>query len=102
MINAELIVETLHKHEAPRKVLEEFLPFVSDSDISLTMGKQYGCHRFVLDTLLSQRDRLAFLEYKEKLAPQSEDYFYAENAFRTFVSAILVSCNYDVFSVDLF
>lgn len=39
-------------------------------------------HKVVIDCFVTQKDRQALTQYKMALHPQSDEYFYAENALR--------------------
>lgn len=82
VIDLELILTTLHKHDAPRKVLEDFLTCMVDTERSIALAKRWQCHRFIIDSYINQRDRTALINYTNSLNTQSEDYFYAKNALK--------------------
>lgn len=71
-VNIETIVSALHKHGAPRSIIEDFLKRMDDSDKALYLGKRYECHSFVVDTLSSRRDRVGLMEYKSSIINQSD------------------------------
>ncbi|KAF2883897.1 hypothetical protein ILUMI_22282 [Ignelater luminosus] len=83
VIDVELFISTLYKHNPPKEIVEEFLSCVVDSDISIGLAKKMKCHKFVIDAYIAQRDRLSILNYKNNIPNQSEEYFYAENALRS-------------------
>ncbi|XP_066600718.1 spermatogenesis-defective protein 39 homolog [Prorops nasuta] len=78
----EKILDVLHKSHAPLNILEKYLKYVDNSEDRLELAKKLSCCRAVIDIFVLQGDRTALLEYKSKLEPQSEDYFYAESALR--------------------
>ncbi|KAI4492164.1 hypothetical protein M0802_009970 [Mischocyttarus mexicanus] len=78
----EDIVKWLHKAHAPLNVIEKYLKYVDNIEKRLELGKSFNCYRIVIDIFVEQGDRTALLEYKNKLQPQSEEYFYAANALR--------------------
>lgn len=78
----EDIVKLLHKTEAPLNVLEQYLKYVENIEKRLELAKSFNCYRIAIDIFVTQGNRTALLEYKSKLQPQSEEYFYAESALR--------------------
>ena len=43
-------------------------------------AKKVGAHTAVIDVFVAQRDKQALQNYKSKLVPQTEEWWYAENA----------------------
>ncbi|XP_020287643.1 spermatogenesis-defective protein 39 homolog [Pseudomyrmex gracilis] len=78
----EDILQVLHKHNAPYAILEKYLKFVDSLEKRLELAKRLSCHIVVIDVFVQQADRAALMDYKAKLQPQSEEYFYAESALR--------------------
>ncbi|KAI4496355.1 hypothetical protein M0804_000165 [Polistes exclamans] len=78
----EDIVKLLHKAHAPLNVIEKYLKYIDNIDKRLELAKSFNYYRIVVDIFVEQGDRTALLEYKNKLQPQSEEYFYATNALR--------------------
>ncbi|OAD58023.1 Spermatogenesis-defective protein 39 like protein [Eufriesea mexicana] len=78
----EDVVKILHKNKAPPEILEKYLKYVDNIERRLELSKNMHCFRVAIDILVQQADRIALLEYKTKLQPQSEEYFYAESALR--------------------
>ncbi|XP_076763004.1 spermatogenesis-defective protein 39 homolog isoform X2 [Xylocopa sonorina] len=78
----EDVLKVLHKNNAPSDVLEKYLKYVDNVERRLELAKNMHCFRIAIDILVQQADRIALLEYKTKLQPQSEEYFYAESALR--------------------
>ncbi|CAK9833886.1 Spermatogenesis-defective protein 39 homolog [Anthophora retusa] len=78
----EDVLKILHKNNAPFEVLEKYLKFVDNLERRLELAKAMHCFRIAIDILVQQADRIALMEYKTKLQPQSEEYFYAESALR--------------------
>ncbi|KAK5639576.1 hypothetical protein RI129_012068 [Pyrocoelia pectoralis] len=78
VINPQLFITVLHKHNAPISVLEEFLSCIVDTDVSLFLAKKLLCHAFVINFYASQRDRMAIHMYKSEIPRESEYYNYAE------------------------
>lgn len=78
----EDILKTIHKVSAPPEILEKYLKFVDNVEKRLELAKEMRCYRIAIDIFVQQGDRTALLEYKSKLQPQSEEYFYAESAIR--------------------
>lgn len=76
-------MNTLHKHQAPKKVLEDFLTCMVGVEKSIFLAKKWNCHRFVIDTYVNQKDRIALINYITDLNTQSEDFLYAKNALKT-------------------
>lgn len=80
VIEPELFITTIVKHEAPQAVIEEFLNSMDNAEMCLEIAKKVKCHKYVIDYYIKQRDRLGLLAYKTVIPSQSQDYFYLENA----------------------
>ncbi|XP_014489093.1 PREDICTED: spermatogenesis-defective protein 39 homolog [Dinoponera quadriceps] len=78
----EDVLKVLHKHNASHAVLEKYLKFVDNLEKRLELAKKLSCHTTAIDIFVQQGDRAILVDYKAKLQPQSEEYFYAENALR--------------------
>ena len=78
----EDVVKILHKNNAAPDTLEKYLKYVDNVERRLDLAKSMRCFRIAIDILVQQADRAALMEYKTKLQPQSEEYFYAESALR--------------------
>ncbi|XP_012284580.1 spermatogenesis-defective protein 39 homolog [Orussus abietinus] len=78
----EDILKILHEHNAPSAVLDKYLNYVDNIGKRLEIAKKFQCDKTVIDIYVLQGDRISLLEYKGKLHPQSELYFYAESALR--------------------
>ncbi|XP_078043042.1 spermatogenesis-defective protein 39 homolog isoform X2 [Augochlora pura] len=78
----EDVIKILYKNKAPIPMLEKYLKHVDNIEKRLELAKNMHCFRIVIDIFVQLADRTALTEYKAKLQPQSEEYFYAENALR--------------------
>ncbi|XP_033327898.1 spermatogenesis-defective protein 39 homolog [Megalopta genalis] len=78
----EDVIKILYKNKAPTHILEKYLKHVDNVEKRLELAKNMHCFRIVIDIFVQLADRAALTEYKTKLQPQSEEYFYAENALR--------------------
>ncbi|GAB1859549.1 Spermatogenesis-defective protein 39 homolog [Camponotus japonicus] len=78
----EDILKVLYKHNAPCAILEKYLKFVDNLEKRMELAKKLSCHTIVIDIFVQQGDRMMLMDYKAKLQPQSEEYFYAESALR--------------------
>nr|XP_034174101.1 spermatogenesis-defective protein 39 homolog isoform X2 [Osmia lignaria] len=78
----EDILKILQKSKAPSSVLEKYLKYVDNIERRLELARNMHCFRIAIDILVQQADRATLMEYKTKLQPQSEEYFYAESALR--------------------
>ncbi|XP_043515403.1 spermatogenesis-defective protein 39 homolog [Frieseomelitta varia] len=78
----EDVLKILYKNSAPPEVLEKYLKYVDNIERRLELSKNMHCFRMAIDILVQQTDRIALTEYKMKLQPQSEEYFYAEGMLR--------------------
>ncbi|KYN02868.1 VPS33B-interacting protein [Cyphomyrmex costatus] len=76
----EDVLKILYKYNAPHTVLEKYLKFIDNLEKRLELAKKLSCHTIVIDIFVQQGDRAVLMDYKAKLQPQSEDYFYAESA----------------------
>lgn len=79
----------MHRHEAPADILHDFLLCVVDVEIGLSLAKKMGCHKYVIDVLINQKDRVAIINYKPNIPSQTEEYFYAESALQSTVCNLL-------------
>ncbi|GLV46299.1 Vacuolar protein sorting 16B [Carabus blaptoides fortunei] len=77
-LNVENIIVKLGERQAPPYILENFLSLMEDSERSLSLATRYKCHRYIIEFYVSQKDRASLLNYKSKITPQSEDYFFLE------------------------
>ncbi|XP_057672800.1 spermatogenesis-defective protein 39 homolog isoform X2 [Diorhabda carinulata] len=82
VIPAETFVWGLSRHDPPKDVLEQYLPHIPDSDRSLYLAEKFNCHKFVIQSYVNQKDRLALISYKSKVSPQNAEYFLIENALQ--------------------
>ncbi|XP_012214455.1 spermatogenesis-defective protein 39 homolog [Linepithema humile] len=81
-LHIEDILKVLNKHNAPCAILEKYLKFVDNLEKRLELAKKLSCHTVVIDIFVQQGDRTMLMDYKAKLQPQSEEYFYVESALR--------------------
>lgn len=86
LVNIENIIIHLGQNNAPRDLLENILMTVDDKSKSMVLAKKFKCHRYVINTYVQEKDRAALQNYKKKINPQSEDYFFAESALRSTVN----------------
>ncbi|XP_072764849.1 spermatogenesis-defective protein 39 homolog [Anoplolepis gracilipes] len=78
----EDILKVLYEHNASSAILEKYLKFVDNLEKRLALAKKLSCHTIVIDIFVQQGDRMMLMDYKAKLQPQSEEYFYVESALR--------------------
>ncbi|XP_077290003.1 vacuolar protein sorting 16B [Arctopsyche grandis] len=76
------VIARLSEFEAEESLLAVYLNQMSSSSQKLELAKKFKAYRVVIDCLVSQKDRQALTQYKMALHPQSDEYFYAENALR--------------------
>ncbi|KAL0101100.1 hypothetical protein PUN28_018747 [Cardiocondyla obscurior] len=81
-LHTEDILRILYKYNAPHTVLEKYLKFIDNLEKRLELAKKLSCHTIVIDIFVQQGDRAILMDYKTRLQPQSEEYFYAEGALR--------------------
>lgn len=79
----ERIVVQLHTLGAPIPVLMQYLDLITNADKKLETAKKVHCHRTIIDVYTQLKDKESILNYQTSLHPQSDDYFYAEQAIRT-------------------
>ncbi|XP_066261341.1 spermatogenesis-defective protein 39 homolog [Euwallacea similis] len=72
----------LSRHNPPKDVLETFLSCISDIEKALEIANKLQCHTFIIQSYVSQKDRLALLTYKEKVPFQSSDYCLIDSALQ--------------------
>lgn len=77
------VVKILKSAEAPTEVLQQFLQLVDDIDDREDLAKRCEVPNVVIDCLVQKRDRLALNRYKDRLKPQSQEWFYADHAINT-------------------
>uniref|UniRef100_A0A1B6DLI8 Vps16 C-terminal domain-containing protein n=3 Tax=Clastoptera arizonana TaxID=38151 RepID=A0A1B6DLI8_9HEMI len=82
-LSMEHIITQLHKFGAPSSILNGYMQFIDNVDRRLNIARTLHCHKTIIDVYVSQRDRQSLVSYKSSLHPQSEEYFYAENALRS-------------------
>ncbi|XP_050497174.1 spermatogenesis-defective protein 39 homolog isoform X3 [Diabrotica virgifera virgifera] len=88
VIPTELFVYGLSKHNPPKDVLEQYLPYINNTERSLLLAQKLNCHKFVIQHYINQRDRVGLINYKasliaNKLTPQNPEYFMIENALQS-------------------
>jgi len=81
-VNPSDVVTVLAAAGAPIETLTIVLQLVENTEDRLNLGKKVGVSSVVVDGLLAQRDRLALLNYQKSMAPNSRDWFYADNALK--------------------
>ncbi|CAH0555201.1 unnamed protein product [Brassicogethes aeneus] len=86
IINPELFVYCIGKHNPSKDILEQYLNFISDSETSLHLGKKLNCHKFVIQHFINQKDRNSLVNYRSKIPPQIEEYFLIEQALKNLVN----------------
>ena len=70
----------LYDHGAPADRLNIYITMIEDLCEREKFAKKVGAHTAVIDVYAIQRDRQSLLLYKAKLVPQTEEWWYAENA----------------------
>lgn len=83
VINPELFVYGLSRHKPSKDILQQYLSFISDSDTSISLAQKLDCHKFVIHQYINQKNKSSLVDYKNKVAPQSEEYFLIEHALQT-------------------
>lgn len=96
-LNVENIIVKLGERRAPSYILENFLSLMEDSERSLSLATRYKCHRYIIEFYVSQKDKASLLNYKSKITPQSEDYFFLEKVLCSTV--ILIHYIYFIFII---
>ncbi|XP_066137428.1 spermatogenesis-defective protein 39 homolog [Euwallacea fornicatus] len=81
-ISPSVFLLGLSRHNPPKDVLETFLGCISDVEKALEIANKLQCHAFIIQSYVTQRDRLALLTYKEKVPFQSPDYCLIESALQ--------------------
>ncbi|CAG9828174.1 unnamed protein product [Diabrotica balteata] len=87
-IPTELFVYGLSKHDPPKDVLEQYLPWINNTERSLLLAEKLNCHKFIIQHYINQKDRIGLITYKAsliaiKLPPQNPEYFMIENALQS-------------------
>ncbi|XP_030748845.1 spermatogenesis-defective protein 39 homolog [Sitophilus oryzae] len=82
-ISAEAFLELLHKHDAPKEVLEQVLGCFSDSERALYFANLYKCHTFIIQYYVQQKDRQALIHYREKIVPYTPEYYLIDISLQT-------------------
>ncbi|XP_060515768.1 spermatogenesis-defective protein 39 homolog [Cylas formicarius] len=83
VINSDVLFHGLSRHNPPKDVLEQYLSCISDTDKALFLAQKFQCHNFVILHYVSQRDRVALTNYKEKILPQTTEYFLIESSLQS-------------------
>lgn len=65
---------------APVEILMVLLSLVDNMEERLELARKVGAASVVVDVMVSQKDRLAIVNYQASLTPNSRDWFYADNA----------------------
>lgn len=73
----ERAAEILHRKGAPEEILSQCLSRIDNADRRIKLAKTYRCHRLVIDTLASQKNRRALHEYTNTLTASSTELAYA-------------------------
>ena len=68
---------------APVSILTVLLGLVDNLEDRLDLAKKVGVGSVVVDVLVAQKDRNAIHSYQASLTPNSQDWFYAENALKS-------------------
>ena len=76
------VVTLLAGAGAPQDTLTVVLQLVESGEERLALGRKCGVSSVVVDGLLGLKDRLALLAYQGNMAPNSRDWFYADNALK--------------------
>lgn len=79
-IPIEFAIIRLHQLRAPQAVLNSFLQHVEDHERRLALSKRVGAIHSIVESLALLKDKAALEEYKETLASDTAEYFYAEKA----------------------
>jgi len=74
------VVRALHSFAAPKDVLQLFLPLVEDLEERERLARRCEAPNAVIDCLLAARDRQGLERYKDRLAANSPEWFYANHA----------------------
>jgi len=77
------VARRLQANDAPPNVLRVFVELIEDLDDRQKFARKVGIHTVVVDVHVTLRDRVALMNYKQKLVPQSEEWHYANNALTT-------------------
>lgn len=85
-----MFVYGLSRHKPSIDILEQYLSCITDSEKSLHLAQKLQCHKIVIQHLVNQKDRLALMAYKVKVAPHQEEYFLIENALQSPVSILKI------------
>lgn len=79
----------ISRHSPPKDILEQFLNYMPDSEKSMTLAHKLQCHQFIIKHFITQKDRLALIGYKARIAPHEQEYFLIETALQSSVSVVL-------------
>ncbi|CAG9759604.1 unnamed protein product [Ceutorhynchus assimilis] len=79
----EVFLSALGRHNPPKDILETLLACVSDTDKAFALANKLHCHTFIIQYFVNQRDRLALMKYREKVALQSSEYFLIQSALQS-------------------
>ena len=74
------VAKLLHEQGAPANCLNIYISMIEPLEDKEKFAKKVGAHTAVIDVYVSQRDKQALQNYKLKLVPQTEEWWYAENA----------------------
>jgi hypothetical protein len=74
------VAKLLHDYGAPADCLNVYIAMIEAPEDKEKFAKKIGAHTAVIDVYVSQRDKQALQNYKSKLVPKTEEWWYAENA----------------------
>ena len=77
------VAKLLHDYGAPADCLNVYIAMIETPEDKEKFAKKVGAHTAVIDVYVSQRDKQAIQNYKLKLVPKTEEWWYAENALNT-------------------
>ncbi|XP_013394312.1 spermatogenesis-defective protein 39 homolog [Lingula anatina] len=81
-VGFEKVVQVLEQCGAPNDILSKYLQLVDDPEKRLALGKKFGCHQVVIDTLVAHKDRQQLQAYGQTLTPHTKEMYYAQDALR--------------------
>ena len=74
------IAKLLYEFGAPADILNVYIAMIEVPEEKEKFAKKVGAHTAVIDVYVSQRDKQSLQNYKSKLVPKTEEWWYAENA----------------------
>lgn len=82
-MSAEIFLNGLSRHNPPKAILEQYLSCISDTEKAVFLAQKFLCHSFVIQHFVNQRDRMALINYRDKLIAHTDEYILIESSLQS-------------------